>query len=77
MFLDEDDLVSIEDASADPGAENPVGAELFIMQTLCQCNSLSTTSASLADKGFFVGARRYRKALDALLRLCWYRRALL
>ncbi len=31
MFLEEDELVSIEDASADPGAENPVGAKLFIM----------------------------------------------
>ena len=31
MFLEEDELVSIEDASADPGAENPVGAELYIM----------------------------------------------
>ena len=31
MFLEEDELMSIEDASADPGAENPVGAELFIM----------------------------------------------
>ncbi len=30
-FLEEDELVSIEDASADPGAENPVGADLYIM----------------------------------------------
>ena len=30
-FLEEDELVSIEDASADPGAENPVGAELYTM----------------------------------------------
>ena len=31
MFLEEDELVSIADASADPGAENPVGAELYIL----------------------------------------------
>ena len=31
MFIaDDDELVSIEDASADPGAEKPVGAELYI-----------------------------------------------
>ena len=31
MFIDDDELVSIKDASADPGAENPVGTELYIV----------------------------------------------
>ena len=36
-LVDEDELVSIEDASAEPGAENPVGSELIIVTMLCQC----------------------------------------
>ena len=30
-FLNDDELVSIEDASAEPGADHPVGSELFIV----------------------------------------------
>ena len=35
-LVDEDELMSIEDASAEPGAENPVGSD-FVIVTMSQC----------------------------------------
>ena len=68
-FLDDDELVFIEDASAEPGADHPVGPELFIVVRVRSVNVTSLEYPLRWRMQLLLVEACCRKALVASIRL--------